>query len=960
MNGRRSRGWGRTIRHVAHHARGRRGRAPAPAVGTPQRRGVVGILAMMFLVMFGSLAVAMAVVTQGNLRTAASHLRVTRALGAVDTGMEIAASRLSEAAERFVVSKGEVDAAYALALWNGTYDDDPAVTVLPPPDGRVEEEAATSIREALLYHHQADEEGNTVAEDGSNAPAPIVLPDPPTGWLVAAPIGIARNGAGDIVTAAQITYVPPDEAGRVLVVVTGYDWDHTRGAWVTRTAQQYFEISKRIEHAVLSPSRVMIGRNVQVDGPVGVRYASAALDELDGPPLTVKSDFEGLDDQLDEMLEDFYEAVLDDDVDGDNRLRVNHAVESSSLDELNLIDYDNDAEADNAFIDLTSDNAVDEFDLFLNRFDANGDGRVAISDALREGTPGAALTAEFTLDDSLALLIDSGVPDRNGNGRFNGAFTDGAWDYSTFRDNNGDGTKDEEDVDADDVTLGYRDGALDFRDRYAKIRGSAYLVASRQQWEASHDEFGNEIDDYQKLVEGAIRSESGERPMTFEADDAEVPQITAESFEDATEALKEIASDGEPFSEQVESQTEPGWTPSTVIEPTPYGSLTPADWYARPVYEGMVFRDVTIPMGTNALFKNCTFIGVTRVECYQDNTHPSWSFYGEEVRDPETGALSLKYPPPPAESEAQLDKSYAEEGSPGYDDLPDPLFVTVDLDGDGEANDQCTNTKLVCNNIRFHDCTFVGSIVSDTPQVFTHVRNKLAFTGATKFVKQHPEYPDDPDYNPDADDMAEINKSSMMLPQYSVDIGTNNASPDQDVRLEGAIIAGVLDVRGNTMIDGVLLMTFEPVYGSAPLEQYGEAVGNPAGFNVTLGYFGPEDGDGEGINLSELEDLDGDGELDVGWDSARDENGNLIPLEGWDGVHIESWYDGIVEEDTEIDPGTYVRRAVPFNGYGKVQLKYNPELVLPDGLAVPISVTVVRGSYTEGRFVIEEEEGEGE
>ena len=46
------------------------------------RRGVVSVLAMMILVLFGSLSVAMAIASQGNLRTASTHLHVLRAMGA--------------------------------------------------------------------------------------------------------------------------------------------------------------------------------------------------------------------------------------------------------------------------------------------------------------------------------------------------------------------------------------------------------------------------------------------------------------------------------------------------------------------------------------------------------------------------------------------------------------------------------------------------------------------------------------------------------------------------------------------------------------------------------------------------------------------------------------------------------------------------------------------------------------
>ncbi|MCH2161448.1 MAG: hypothetical protein MK085_06195, partial [Phycisphaerales bacterium] len=52
-----------------------------------QRHGVASVLAMMFLVIFSSLAAAMAVVASGNLRTADASLRVSRATSAAETGL---------------------------------------------------------------------------------------------------------------------------------------------------------------------------------------------------------------------------------------------------------------------------------------------------------------------------------------------------------------------------------------------------------------------------------------------------------------------------------------------------------------------------------------------------------------------------------------------------------------------------------------------------------------------------------------------------------------------------------------------------------------------------------------------------------------------------------------------------------------------------------------------------------
>ncbi len=917
-------------------------RRPGSARRAP-RRGVTGVLAMMFLVLFSSLAVAMAVVSKGNLRTAETHLRVTRAMGAVDTGMDIAAARLSEAASRFVVAKGQITPDYAAELWAGTYSDSPSVRVLPALYGRAEDSPPDGIAAALAAHHAGDEEADPAGD--------ITLPDAPDGWVVAPPIALEKGGNDQAVTLAQITYVPPDANGRVRAIVTGYDWDWTRSRWITRTAQQSFNISKPVNHAIVAPSRVMIGRNVQISGPLGIRYDSDALDEIDGAPVTIKSDFKGLNNLLDRKLDDFYAKVLLDDVDGDNRLRRNHAVESRSLAALNLNDYDDDDAADNAFTDLTRDGIVDDFDIFLKHYDANGDRRVICASALTNGTTVQGQSPEFTADNSLALLIDSGKPDRNNNKKRNGDLVDGEWDWDTFADNNGDGIRDADDRDLNDIKLGYRDGVLDYKDQYAKLRGHIKLRASRSQWEASDDGFGSPIGDYQEQVQGAIRATAPDQPVEFDASDDELPPFTDESFSEATEALTALTEDAESFADQVAEQGGVGFAPPRRVESTPYGSPTPADWYSRPVYQDMTFHNVTIPMGNNGLFINCTFIGVTRVQCYTNNTHLSWTYYGQETRDPQTGALTLTYPPPPAESPSALDKGYSTPGAPGYDGLPDVLRVGVDLNGDGVASDICTNTKQLSNNIRFHDCLFVGSIVADKPSIFHHTRNKLVFTGSTRFTDEHPDYPDDARYNPSDEELVEIQKSSMMLPNYSVDIGTNNSDADQDVRLRGAVIAGVLDVRGNASIDGVLLLTFAPEYGAAPLSIYGQAAGDPADFNITLGYFSQDDGDEEGFDLSSLTDLDGNGSVDVGWDSARDPaTGELVPVGSAPDPIPDSYFDGVPDTDADISPGAFARRAVAFNGFGKIVLNHNPDLVLPDGLEIPLAITPIRSTYAEGHF----------
>lgn len=857
-------------------------RRPAPT-RRGDRRGVTGVLAMMFLIMFGSLAAAMAVVSKGNLQTAHTQLRVNQALGAVDTGLAIARARLDTISTLMRVEKGEVDPDYAMQLWLGTFN---AV------EGRVVDINGVDINFGLSEFLEAlHDEDNTVSIDAGFTAQ--------EGWLATEPVVLQAAGEQPTV-AAGVTYIPVPEKGAIRAIATGYSWDFTTNRWITRTAQQDFRIFKRIDHAVLGPSKIMIGKNVQINGPLGARFTG--VENQGGHPIHIRSDFYGLEDSLDAKLDDFYEAVLEDDTNGDNRLSMSHSIESRSLSALNAKDYSGDGSADNAFEDNTDDGLVDEFDIFLHHFDQNSDGRIVLSEALTAGTPADGESPEFDgIDDELAMLIDSARPDRNGDGV----------------------------VDARDTVLGYRDGVIDYRDRYAKVRGSIYVRANRAAWEAQEDGFGQPLEHYQEAVKGVIRAEEGDLPVAFDIGDDVLPEIETDTFNTSVTALRSAA-DGAAFATQA-GLSGPAFSLvtdsdgvvlgqdfhsslTTVIEATPYGGAAPVDFYERPVFEDLVFKNVVIPRGLNALFRNCTFVGVTRVENVSDNSHVSWQFYGQQLSDG-----SLKYPPPPAESDAQLDNDYFTDDIIRPDDFDYPR---LELEGT-----EYVNTKPLSNNIRFHDCTFVGSIVADKPNNYTHVRNKLQFTGATRFFEEHPENPDDPDLNPDDEDLEEIRKSSMLLPHYSVDIGTNNAPPEQDVNLQGVIIAGVLDVRGKTTIDGALLMTFEPSTDDPALQHFGTPAGNPADFNITLGYFGPDEGDEEGFNLSDLEDLNGDGNLDLGYD----ENGDGFP-------------------DENADPATST--VVPFNGFGRIIVNWNPELVMPDGLIAPLTIEPIDSTYREGRLIV--------
>jgi len=931
------------------------------------RRGVVAILAMMFLVLFTTLGVAMAIASKGNLRTAETHIHVLRATSAAETGLEIAVRRLEDASARFIVARGTIDADLGWRLWNGTTGSSDGRVSRADPIGYAESGLPAGIAQALVNHYNADV--NTLVWNSSVSAAQMIARPSgtsatdyrATNWVTSeiTAIDSAAATASNRPAAFQVVYAPlaTTTEFRVRVTVIGYSAVNAGGSNfatggdgtdtpVTRVVSRDVRLTKQHRHAIVSPSRVLIGKNVNITGTIGAAYTEVTRPK--GHPLQLKSDFLGLDAVLDAKLRDFFTGVRANDVDGDGRLRPAHTQESTGLPPASR-DYDGNGTPDNAFADYTGDGFVDDYDIFLTHFDTNRDGKVVLSAVLIAGTPNSTGTPEFTRDDDLARLIDSTRPDRNRNGvrGWQDTNRNGRWDagenLNDYDANNGT---------YPDLVLGWRDGALDRRDPYAKIAGGMVFRTDKASWETAQG------GSYQRVVEGAIRRNRNQAPVTFGANQTQMPDIDLAEIRDAGNTLRGLA-DGATFDAQVAAQlsvavgalatytetktnaTLPRYfrgnmdnaaakalTGQNLYEKAPFNSPNFTDWYVRPRYENMAFKNVVIPAGNNALFVNCTFAGVTRVRSETTNTHTNWSLYGRMTWDANTSR--------PVFSPQALDKSdflrytsgNVADGPANYADFPDPPTIGGTL-----RTGAARNTKLYSNNIRFHNCLVVGSMVSDMPTVFNPVRNKLQFTGSTQFSRTHPASPNTAALNPDTADLPEIDKSSLMLPQYSVELGQFNSPTDtfaggptpQAISLRGTIVAGVLDARGNTDIEGTLLMTFRPVLGAAPLEYNGTAVGNPANFNLSMGYFGPEDGDEESMDPSTLPtsgtnrivgyDTDGDGLADVASTQAK-------PAGSTD---------------------------IPFYGYGRIDVRWNPDLAMPDGIMLPVSAVTVAGTYKEGR-----------
>ncbi|MHC5003489.1 MAG: EF-hand domain-containing protein [Planctomycetota bacterium] len=400
----------------------RRITGPLPRRVRRGRRGVSSVLSMMFLVLFGSLAAAMAVVAQGNLRTADSALKVSRALSAAETGLAFAARRLHSEGRRFITTRGVIDTDYAEDLWLGTVA--AAEVDVLPPEGYVETGSPSGLLDALFEAHSVDADSQGITPEQGDETLPIR--NDALGILWAPPIPVNNEA---VPTYFRLKYEILADQPAIRVTSQGVDQN------ITRTLQLDFRIDKKIEFAVISPSRIMIGKNVRVEGPVGTRYGviPGELSNENGDPLVMRSDFYYLDTVLDTKLDTFFTRLVDYDVDGDGRLRPDHPVEANGLGGFAYL------------VDLDGNEYVDDFDIFVSHYDANGDGRVVYDGVLSGGAE------EFTDDLQLARLIDEAVPDRDGDGS----------------------------ITASDNALGYFDGALDINDIYAKVRGRLSFAVAR-------------------------------------------------------------------------------------------------------------------------------------------------------------------------------------------------------------------------------------------------------------------------------------------------------------------------------------------------------------------------------------------------------------------------------------------------------------------------------------------------
>ncbi len=779
---------------------------------TGLRRGWATVPALIMLTVIASITAGISSVSWTNVRSAQAMIAIAKAQAVAESGLSFGSVRLLDEVNRYVIDRGVISSGLAERLWRGTWTSaDGQVEIVPSEEYVIGSPSGVGIVHSLQdVFSQIDAHWIEVTPEDELLPT-IGMTDYK---LEVKPISLDATGSSYF----RLSYELLENETKILITSVG------ESDGISRTISMEFDLDKRIDYALVAMSRVMLGRNVLVEGPIGTRYGIEAneLNANFGTPLIMKSDFYGIDAAiLDVDISTFANLLLDNDVDGDNRLRPNHPTENAGLGGA-LVDYD-------------GDQYVTEMDLFLSRFDSNGDIGVVYDSALASAAGFPGLSQEFSGDMQLAALIDQARSDRNGDGV----------------------------VDTIDRELGWDDGIIDAKDQYAKIDGSIGLAVDMASWESAS---GTQ---WQTGVNGAIVSEYGSSPVKFELPESELTELTTEMFLDSQTWFETESMSGMQFGDissgQVASNIQGGgtYTPpsSNTWEGVPWESAGAYDWYQRPVYTDMVFTNVRIPTGTNAVFENCMFVGVTWVETTQDVSDPNWNFVGAQEPD----------------------------GSGGYGNQFEGL---VAQSGGVEYGD----TRAVSNNVRFHDCTFLGSIAGDVPSEFTHWRNKIQVTGESRFFLD----PDDPDVaaqedgvvlqvilnSIDSSDRAQLARSSILMPGWSVEIGAFQNDESVGVKLTGTIVSGLMDLRGAVDVHGAILSTFRPKEGDGPLYYGGES----DAFNTTIGYFGPEDGDSEGVNDDEK----------------------------------------------------------PFSGYGRVSLRANPDAPMPDGVPWPITIVPDGASYQEG------------
>lgn len=126
------------------------------------------------------------------------------------------------------------------------------------------------------------------------------------------------------------------------------------------------------------------------------------------------------------------------------------------------------------------------------------------------------------------------------------------------------------------------------------------------------------------------------------------------------------------------------------------------------------------------------------------------------------------------------------------------------------------------NNVRFENCTFNGVIVTDVPQIFKWQNNCLYFTGEATF-----------------NNTSGVQEATILAPHFNVNLGNTNPEQSDNNVLTGAIVGGIVDVRGNAQIYGTIISMCDTTqWSSGYVTNIGATLGDGGSETTELGDIG--------------------------------------------------------------------------------------------------------------------------
>ena len=396
------------------------------------------MMAMLFLSMASILALGMYAASTTATASARNMMEGERARGAAESGLRWISWRFTKI-NRPRTTAGNITPGVAAALW-------PQIKI-----------AVTADLNTMLQPH----ERGVVADAGE----PMAVVSKPIAVDVSS---AAVPGARFVVRVRPHPLFPGDplDARYLRVTSTGT----YRGA--TRTISMDFTLDKKIKYAMVGKVPIQLGRNVMVEGPIGMTVPGKY------PPIYALSDFRHLDPGLTSKIDAFNNFLKAMHNGYDNRVAVHDGEEFPLATE-------------RGFADTNGDNYIDEYDLFLAHFDRDKDKAISAGEFTNPAT-GMMYDAElFATMDALSPPLSTTEVAREG----------------------------------------YRDGTIDNRDAYAKVRGQISLAAGQTDW-------SNNIRSQNKLIQDQLAgpiapADSTELPIRFGVPPSEILDLSPAMFDTA-------------------------------------------------------------------------------------------------------------------------------------------------------------------------------------------------------------------------------------------------------------------------------------------------------------------------------------------------------------------------------------------------------------------------------------------